>query len=321
MLLKIQYENLLPKGGGSDQSTLAHKVFLHHIINGEKVNIPKYIFKHMIKELRESQKNDRVWVPYGRLISEIFYQGGIIQALNETHFYTDDKLETVVGKVINGKTLKNMQLVKNFTPRELDISESLVVSDLMANFPPISKKDSLAVQMALLSDHFTQTGEVIGLDEVPEEMYGGKLPVEKGRKGKRKEKASEKLKSGASELPTIQEEIQDLNPEAIVEKKTRSGKTGASESRIAHEHTLVKKKRAPKLRKLKESAYVTDEVEDEVAATELVIREVSKKKVVDAEALQKVLEIAKEIEVPASILSKDTVAEVVEQALKSAAEL
>jgi len=63
MLLKIQYENLLPKGGGSDQPSLAHKIFLHHIINGEKVNVPKYIFKHMIKELRESQKKSRVWFP------------------------------------------------------------------------------------------------------------------------------------------------------------------------------------------------------------------------------------------------------------------
>jgi len=64
MLLKIQYENLLPKGGGSDQPSLAHKLFLHHIIQGEKVNVPKYIFKHMIKELREIQKKDIVWVPY-----------------------------------------------------------------------------------------------------------------------------------------------------------------------------------------------------------------------------------------------------------------
>jgi len=32
MLLKIQFENLLPKGGGSDQPSLAHKVFIHHII-------------------------------------------------------------------------------------------------------------------------------------------------------------------------------------------------------------------------------------------------------------------------------------------------
>jgi len=35
MLLKIQYENLIPKGGGSDQPSLAHKVFLHHIIQGD----------------------------------------------------------------------------------------------------------------------------------------------------------------------------------------------------------------------------------------------------------------------------------------------
>jgi len=158
MLLKIQYENLLPKGGGSDQPSLAHKVFIHHIIHGEKVNLPKYIFKYMVKELWKSQNEDRVWVAYGRLLFEIFHQGGIIEALSQTRFYNDKMLETVVGKVINGKTLKNMQLVKEFTPLKSNISESTVVSDLMANFPPICKKDTLAVQIALLSDHFTQTG-------------------------------------------------------------------------------------------------------------------------------------------------------------------
>jgi len=273
-------------------------------------------------------------------LSEIFHQGGIIAALGQTRFYTDQMLETVVGKVINGRTLKNMSLVTKFTPLKTDISESMVVSDLMANFPPIYKKDTLAVQMALLSDHFTQIGEIIGLDEVPEDMPGSKLPVEKGKKSKRKEltqkeyleaenppkrpkkeKASEKLKSGASEVPSIQEEVQDLNPEAIIPKKTRSGKAAASASTIALGQTLQKKKRASKPRKLKESVYVTEEVEDEVAATELVTREVRKKKMADAEALQKVMEIAKEIEVHASMLFKDAVAEVAEQALKSAAEL
>jgi len=214
----------------------------------------------------------------------------------------------------------------------------------MANFPPICKKDTLAVQMALLSDHFTQTGEIIGLDEVPEEMPRSKLPVEKGRKAKRKEmtreeyleaenpskrpkkeKASEKLKSGVSKVPTIQEEAQDLNPEVIIPKKTRSGKVAASASTIAPEQTLLKKKkkkkRAPKPRKLKESVYVTDEVEGEEAATELVTREVKRKKVEDVEALQKVLELAKEIEVPVSILSKDAVAEAAKEAIKNTEEL
>jgi len=55
MLLKIQNENLLPKGGCSDQPSLEHKVFLHFFITKEKENVPKYIFKHMIKALKESQ--------------------------------------------------------------------------------------------------------------------------------------------------------------------------------------------------------------------------------------------------------------------------
>jgi len=54
MLLKIQNENLLPKGGGSDQPSLEHRIFLHYFITKEKANVPRYIFKHMIKELMES---------------------------------------------------------------------------------------------------------------------------------------------------------------------------------------------------------------------------------------------------------------------------
>jgi len=78
MLLKIQYENIFPKGGGGDQPSLAHKVLFHHIYNDIKLNLPRYIFKYMVKELWKSQNEDRVWVPYGRLLSEIFHQRGII---------------------------------------------------------------------------------------------------------------------------------------------------------------------------------------------------------------------------------------------------
>jgi len=246
MLLKIQYENLLPKGGGSDQPSLAHKIFLHHIINGERVNMPKYIFKYMVKELRESERKNRVWVPYGRLLSEIFHQGGILQALSGVNYFIDEQLETVTGKVINAKTLKNMGLIKKVTSLDTYISESMVVSNLMENFPPICKKDTLAVQMALIGDHFESTSQLISLDEVPEEMYGGKLPMDKGRKSNRKEltkeeylkveqpskkakkvKASDNLKMGGSGVPSVQEEAQELDPEAIIGKKTRSGKPSA----------------------------------------------------------------------------------------------
>jgi len=60
MLLKIQNENLLPKGGGSNQPSLEHRVFLHFFITKEKANVPEYIFKHMIKTLKESKLNNRI---------------------------------------------------------------------------------------------------------------------------------------------------------------------------------------------------------------------------------------------------------------------
>jgi len=112
MMLKIQNENLLPKGGGSDQPSLEHRVFLHFFLKKEKANVPKYIFKHMIKTLKESQLINRAWIPNGRLISEIFNQGGLLRDLSEIRGFTDDMLGTVTGKVINGGTLANMRLIK-----------------------------------------------------------------------------------------------------------------------------------------------------------------------------------------------------------------
>jgi len=80
-------------------------VFLHFFMTKEKANVPKYIFRHMIKTLRESQTINRCWVPYGRLLSEIFYQGGILDAIRTSKVVDDKQLGTGTGKVINGGTL------------------------------------------------------------------------------------------------------------------------------------------------------------------------------------------------------------------------
>jgi len=141
MMLKIQNENLLPKGGGSDQPSLEHRVFMHFFLKKEKANVSKYIFKHMIKTLKESQLNNRAWIPFGRLISEIFNQIGLLRGLSETRGFTDDMLDTVTGKIINGGTLANMKLIKPeaIIKLESDLKESIISSNLMEGFPPICK--------------------------------------------------------------------------------------------------------------------------------------------------------------------------------------
>jgi hypothetical protein len=71
------------------------------------------------------------------------------------------------------------------------------------------------------------------------------------------------------------------------------------------------------MRKIKESPYVTDEVEGIEAATGLVTREMKKKKAKDAPALQKALEIAEEIEIPANSLVRGDVAADAEEIIKA----
>jgi hypothetical protein len=178
LLLKIQNENLLPMGGGGDQPSLEHRVFLHYFIMKESANVPKYIFKHMIKELRESQDNRSCWIPFGRLISEILHQGGILKVLKELNIFTNDQLGTETGKVINGQTLRKMKLIEKgaFKKLSTDLKESNVVSTLMDEFPPIYKQDPLDVQLNCIMDHFENTGETIKLCDVLDTMYGGALP-------------------------------------------------------------------------------------------------------------------------------------------------
>jgi len=55
----------------------------------------------MLWALKESQDSNRRWIPYGRLLSEIFHQGGILKAIKLSKIITDSQLGTMTGKVMN----------------------------------------------------------------------------------------------------------------------------------------------------------------------------------------------------------------------------
>jgi len=138
-----------------DQPSLDHRVFLHFLIKLEKANVPKYIFNHMLWALKESQNSNRSWIPYGRLLFEIFHQGGILRALKLSKVVNDKQLGTVTSKIINAGTLRKMHLIKKdeFTKLKTDLQESFVVSNLMDDFPPICKQDPIDVQTNCILDH------------------------------------------------------------------------------------------------------------------------------------------------------------------------
>jgi len=151
-------------------------------------------------------------------------------------------------------------------------------------------------------------------------MYGGALPLAKSRKSKRKpvseaeylEEASEQpakkdkkakkdkaVEAIGSGLSSIQKEVQDLEPVKVLNKRTRSCKEAVPSP---PQPSIPRRKRKPTVRKLK----LTSEEDEE--ATDLVTREVKRRKETDA-GVKKALQLAKDIEIPAEVLAKESIVE------------
>jgi hypothetical protein len=100
-------------------------------------------------------------------------------------------------------------------------------------------------------------------------------------------------------------------------KRGVTGKVAATSQTTSKPPQVPKKKRKTALRKLQESAYVTQEEEDVEDTTGLVTREVKKKEVVDAATLAKIGEMAKGIEVPASSLAREDTGVLAQQVVEA----
>jgi len=137
-------------------------------------------------------------------------------------------------------------------------------------------------------------------------------PARKAKKAKI-EKASE---ATGSEVATIQEEVEDLEADKILPDRTRSGKAATTSQSAREQHSIPKRKRKHVVRKLKESKYVEDE-EQVAEATQLVSREVRRKKVND-DTVQRALELAKQIEVLAASIAREDAAKAAQEVIKAA---
>ncbi|AES75651.1 hypothetical protein MTR_6g052660 [Medicago truncatula] len=274
MMLKIQNENLLPKGGGSDQPSLEHKILLHFVITGVKANVPRYIFRHMVQQLRENQLRNRCWVPYGRLLSEIFHQGGLLNLLKEVDFFTDEQLGTVTGKIINGETLRSKHLinVKDLKKLSTDMTESDAKSAMMKDFPPICKQDPLDVQMHYIREHFERTQVKISLKEVPEQMYGGALPVAKSRKTKSKALSKEEyLVEEAPRKASKRSKAADKDGEAAPKpKKAKTVKTEGSTVSTSEEVIQKKRNKEPEVQDAAREAALREKATKKEAALQTI---------------------------------------------------
>ena len=158
MLLKFMTECFFQKGGGSDQPSIDHKLVLYFLASFNKINLPRYIMHHLCWAIKEGIRSKRKQIPCGRLLSEIFSQGKILEILRKNNLASDQILRTKTGKMINGKTLQNMKIIKKFSPNKKDLKESTTPTKLMTNFPPIYQERNSEALAKLVADYAKDSG-------------------------------------------------------------------------------------------------------------------------------------------------------------------
>jgi len=166
VLLKIINECFFQKGGGSDQPNLDHKLVLYFLAGFQQINLPRYIMHHLCWAIKEASKGKRKQVPCGRLLSEIFYQGGVLKTLDKFNLVSDRVLGINTGRMISGKTLYNMKAIEIILTDAKDLKESDTPSQTIRDFPSILKEDNPDALTAYLAEFAKESADATQKTEV-----------------------------------------------------------------------------------------------------------------------------------------------------------
>jgi len=210
MLLKFMTECFFQKGRGSDQPSVDHKLVLYFLAAYDKINLPKYLMHHLCWAVKEGMRGKRKQIPCGRLLSEIFTQGKLLETLRRNNLASNKILRTKTGKIINGKTLQNMKIIKKFSPNEKDLKESAIQTKLMKDFPPIYKERNLEVLAELTVGFVKESGGIIVDDDTPDVPDEAPLQV----RGKRTHTNVGSEATGAQTKKSKKDKFEASNPDS-----------------------------------------------------------------------------------------------------------
>ncbi|MCH79291.1 hypothetical protein A2U01_0000037 [Trifolium medium] len=219
MLFKIITSSIVPRVGSSDQISWDLKHVLLFLVKGEKINLPAYLFHFLCIYIKNTKEKNTALVAYPRLLSELFYQCGLIERLKEVQDPMVNK--TVRGKFFTAEVLVNMGKLKkkDLVYPNKPLTKEFKPRPLIDNIPQVYKIEPLDV----ILEHIRQmreAGQEITMDDIqsePEDEYSKK------RKRTLKKKKSEDKEEGA-EKPKKKKKAVKIS---VVEEK--SEEKGASQ--------------------------------------------------------------------------------------------
>jgi hypothetical protein len=143
MLVKFCTDCFFLRAGGSDQPNHQQKLAIYFMAMLEKINFPRYVMDYLCWAINEGTVKGRKQVPCGRLLSEIFYQGRVLDFLKKTRDASDKCFEvSTAEKTISSKTLHSMHVFKTAPKDEKWLEMTTEETEIIRDFPSIFKESN-----------------------------------------------------------------------------------------------------------------------------------------------------------------------------------
>jgi len=108
-----------------------------------KINFPRYVMDHLCWAINEGTIKGRKQVPFGRLLSEIFHQGGVLKVLKKSRDASDKCFKaSTAEKTISSRTFHSMHYFKTAPKDEKWLEMTTAESEIIRDFPSIVKKSN-----------------------------------------------------------------------------------------------------------------------------------------------------------------------------------
>src|ERR1044072_6792025 len=168
---------------------------LYSLINHDKICLPSLLFQYlrdMVQKTRTTGNEEKKvvsYIPFGRLISDILVENGLVKFLEEEAEYTRD-LTASVGDVLDARNLKKMGIVKSIIvdPIPTNQEEILERRQEVEDFPLFTKLDHPAVIAEYIFMMQEQGFDMSGFEY---DRLSDALEFVEHRKEKKKKKRSE----------------------------------------------------------------------------------------------------------------------------------
>jgi hypothetical protein len=144
--------NPRPLTFSSDYINANQKCLLYHLQNKDKLCLPAILFLYLRESIQKSRttanesKKIITYIPFGRLISDILVENGLVKFLREEAKYPVD-LVASVGDTLTAKNLKNMGIIEEVISEPVLEEDEVVLTkrQIIDGFPPFTKQDNPAV--------------------------------------------------------------------------------------------------------------------------------------------------------------------------------